>query len=204
MDLAVEAGEFVLIWGKSGSGKSTLLYLLSGLERPTSGSVSYGGRDLSKLSDRQFCAVLRRDFGFVFQFYNLIDVLTVKENILYPVQLERKVTTQDLDHLEELLGLIDMSGKAGSFPHQLSGGQQQRVAIARALIARPSIVFADEPTGNLDSENEAAVLQILKRVVADGRSTLVMVSHDERHRSLATRTVELADGRVVAHSATPP
>lgn len=201
VDLQIDKGEFALISGRSGSGKSTLLYLLSGLEKPTQGTVMFHGRALDRLSDRELSAVRRRDFGFVFQCYNLIDVLTVRENILYPLQIDRKITQDDRDHLKELLTLIDLVDHADHFPHQLSGGQQQRVAIARALIARPAIVFADEPTGNLDSENAHAVLTLLQRVVAEQATTLVMVSHDETHRSLATRTIELADGRVAADSA---
>lgn len=198
VDLTLEEGEFLLITGKSGSGKSTLLYLLSGLEPVTSGDVEFRGQKLTGLSDSRMSRLRRDAFGFIFQFYNLIPVLTVRENILYPLQLSRKPSADDLAYLDELLQTVDMSEKKDHFPHELSGGQQQRTAIARALITRPAIVFADEPTGNLDTQNEDEVLRILQKISAEKRSTIVMVSHDPEHKSLATRNIVLEDGRIAA------
>lgn len=197
IDLTIRENEFVLITGKSGSGKSTLLYLLSGLEPVTQGKVSFRGNSLNGLSDQKMSLLRREDFGFIFQFYNLIPVLTVEENILYPLQLSKKPSREDRAYLDELLEAVEMTDKKNSFPHELSGGQQQRTAIARALITRPAVIFADEPTGNLDTKNEDEVLKILQRITDEKRSTLVMVSHDPAHTRLATRTVELADGRII-------
>lgn len=198
IDLEIDRGQFVLITGKSGSGKSTLLYLLSGLEKPSGGKVLYKGIDLGKLNDRKMSKLRREEIGFIFQFYNLIPVLTVKENILYPIQLDQKPSKDHLSYLDELLSIVDLEDKVDSYPHELSGGQQQRVAIARAMITRPEVIFADEPTGNLDQKNEDQVLKLLKKIVESYNNTVVMVTHDMSHKSFADRVIELNDGKIVS------
>ncbi|MBC7121600.1 MAG: ABC transporter ATP-binding protein, partial [Candidatus Methanosuratus sp.] len=176
-DLSIEEGEFVAIVGPSGSGKSTLLHLLAGLDRPTAGSVHIDGENLYGMSDTQLSIFRRRRIGFVFQFFNLVPVLTARENIELPLILdERKV---DQTYLNELLGLMKLEDRTDHLPSALSGGQQQRVAIARALITKPAIVFADEPTGNLDSKTSQEVMDLLKISARKFHQTLVIVTHEE-------------------------
>jgi putative ABC transport system ATP-binding protein len=195
-DLSIEEGEFVAIVGPSGSGKSTLLHLLAGLDRPTAGSVYIDGKNLYGMSDTQLSIFRRRRIGFVFQFFNLVPVLTARENIELPLILdERKV---DQTYLNELLGLMKLEDRTDHLPSALSGGQQQRVAIARALITKPAIVFADEPTGNLDSKTSQEVMDLLKISARKFHQTLVIVTHEEDIAERADRIVALEDGEIVS------
>ncbi len=188
-------GEFTAIMGPSGSGKSTLMHLLAGLDRPTSGSVVVDSQELANLDDKRLTSLRRDKLGFVFQAYNLIPVLTARENITLPLMLAgEKVDQAWFDTLVDAVGLGD---RLTHRPSELSGGQQQRVAIARALIARPAVVFADEPTGNLDSTSAAEVLGLLRRAVDEFGQTVIMVTHDASAAAVADRVVVLHDGRVV-------
>ncbi|MGB9679655.1 MAG: ABC transporter ATP-binding protein [Thermoanaerobacteraceae bacterium] len=194
IDLEINEGEFVSIMGPSGSGKSTLLYVLSGLEKPTSGSIFFKGEDLTLLNDDKLSKMRRREFGFIFQFYNLIPNLNVEENITLPLELEginRKEYNSNIDKILEKVGLI---GKKQNFPYQLSGGQQQRVAIARALIIDPKIIFADEPTGNLDSKAGEEILKLLYNLSKGNNKTVLMVTHDNYAASFSDRIIKIKDG----------
>ena len=195
VDLSVESGEFVAIVGTSGSGKSTLLHMLGGLDRPTSGSVSVDGQDIFALKDEALTIFRRRKIGFVFQSYNLVPVLSVYENIVLPIQLDGgKVDGAYVDQVVQALGL---EGKLDSLPNQLSGGQQQRVAIARALAAKPAIILADEPTGNLDSATSLDVMGLLKVTAQKFSQTIVMITHNEELAQMADRIIRIEDGRIV-------
>jgi putative ABC transport system ATP-binding protein len=195
VSLTFPAGEFTAIMGPSGSGKSTLMHLLAGLDRPTSGSVVVDGQELAGLDDRRLTNLRRDKLGFVFQAYNLVPVLTAEENITLPTTLAgRKPEKGWLDTLVDTVGLRD---RLTHRPSELSGGQQQRVAVARALIARPAVVFADEPTGNLDSASSAEVLRLLRRAVDEFGQTVIMVTHDAGAAAAADRVVVLRDGEVV-------
>ena len=219
-DLEIAQGEFVSIMGPSGSGKSTLLHLLSGLDRPTFGSLSYDGQDIYGLKDKELSAFRRRRIGFIFQQFNLLPVLTARENILMPLLLDKKnlsrrfrrtealpeqqpaeVSMEVLPeqqsaeaYLEELAELLGIKDRLTHLPHELSGGQQQRVAIARALIARPDIIFADEPTGNLDSKSGGEVMRLLEEIRQKMEKTLVVITHDSRIAQRAERRLEITDG----------
>jgi len=191
-DLTITPGDFISIIGPSGSGKSTLLHLLSGLDHPTSGSLTYDGQEIYTLSDKELSAFRRRQMGFIFQQFNLLPVLTARENIRMPLLLDRKQPDEGyLDQLAELLGLRD---RLDHLPHELSGGQQQRVAIARALIARPEVIFADEPTGNLDSRSGGEVMELLKGIRERMGKTLVIITHDNRIAAAADRQLTIMDG----------
>jgi putative ABC transport system ATP-binding protein len=193
--LTFPAGEFTAIMGPSGSGKSTLMHLLAGLDRPTSGSVIVDGLELAGLDDRKLTDLRRDKLGFIFQAFNLVPVLTARENITLPTMLAgRKPEPQWFDTLVDTVGLRD---RLTHRPSELSGGQQQRVAVARALIARPAVVFADEPTGNLDSAASSEVLSLLRRAVDDFGQTVIMVTHDAGAAAVADRVVVLRDGEVV-------
>lgn len=194
-----EEGGFCAVTGKSGSGKSTLLHVLSSLEKPSSGSVIYNGKELSSYSDNQLSILRRRRFGFVFQSYNLVAELTGYENILLPVMLDHK--KPDEKYLEEMIGLLDIGERIDHLPSALSGGQQQRIAIARALANRPDIVFADEPTGNLDAKSGKEVLDLLKKVVNEYGITLIMVTHDPGIAAQADRIIRIEDGVLTSDSA---
>ena len=195
VSLGFPAGEFTAIMGPSGSGKSTLMHLLAGLDRPTSGSVVVAGLELANLDDKKLTSLRRDKLGFVFQAYNLIPVLTARENITLPLMLAgTKVDTAWFDKLVDAVGLGD---RLTHRPAELSGGQQQRVAIARALIARPAVVFADEPTGNLDAKSASEVLELLRRAVDEFGQTVIMVTHDAGAAASADRVVMLRDGGVV-------
>jgi putative ABC transport system ATP-binding protein len=188
-------GSFTAIMGPSGSGKSTLLHILAGLDRPTSGWVEIAGVRLDTLGDRDLTLLRRSEIGFVFQSYNLLPVLDARENVLLPLRIAgERPDTAWIDTLMETVGL---EGRATHRPSELSGGQQQRVAVARALVARPAVVFADEPTGNLDSASSRDVLALLRRAVDDFGQTIVMVTHDPNAAAVADRVLFLADGRVV-------
>lgn len=191
----VEKGEFVSVVGTSGSGKSTLLHMLGGLDRPTSGKVIIDGQDLSELKDDALCIFRRRKIGFVFQNYNLVPSLNVYENIVLPVQLDGRVP--DEAFLKTIVDTLGISEKLNSLPNNLSGGQQQRVAIARALVAKPAIILADEPTGNLDSRTSQDVLGLLKISSNKFAQTIVMITHDEEIAQLADRIVRIEDGKIL-------
>ena len=192
--LSVEKGCFLAVVGTSGSGKSTLLHMLGGLDRPTSGQVEVDGRALSGLRDEELTIFRRRKIGFVFQNYNLVPVLSVYENIVLPVQLDGR--KPDRDYLGRIIGTLGLEQKLHSLPGTLSGGQQQRVAIARALAAKPAIVLADEPTGNLDSRTSQDVMGLLKVTGARFGQTIVMITHNEEIAQMADRTVRIEDGRI--------
>jgi putative ABC transport system ATP-binding protein len=188
-------GQLTGIVGPSGSGKSTLMHILAGLDRPTAGTVSIDGTEITSLDDKELTQLRRDKLGFVFQFFNLVPVLTAEENIALPV----RIASRDVDRawLDGLLRTVDLTDRRTHRPSELSGGQQQRVAIARALMSKPAVVFADEPTGNLDSKSGADVLDLLRKSVDDFDQTVVMVTHDPRVASYADRVVVLADGQVV-------
>ena len=190
--LKIEQGDFLSIMGPSGSGKSTLLHLLAGLDRPSSGRLSYDGKDIYSLGDRELSAFRRRRIGFVFQQFHLLTVLTARENMIMPVLLDKK--KPDEEWLEKIAALFDIQERLSHLPHELSGGQQQRVAIARALMAKPEVIFADEPTGNLDSRSGGEVMEMLKSVNEQMGKTLVVITHDERVASMAPRRFSIVDG----------
>ena len=191
-NLTIAPGDFISIIGPSGSGKSTLLHLLSGLDHPTSGSLTYDGQEIYTLPDKALSAFRRRQMGFIFQQFNLLPVLTARENILMPLLLDKKQPDEGyLNQLAELLGLRE---RLDHLPHELSGGQQQRVAIARALIAQPEVIFADEPTGNLDSKSGGEVMELLKGIRERMGKTLVIITHDNRIAAAADRQLTIMDG----------
>jgi putative ABC transport system ATP-binding protein len=192
------AGRFAAIMGPSGSGKSTLLHILAGLDRPTSGTVSIAGVDLTELNDKDLTELRREKIGFVFQTFNLLPVLNAEENILLPLSIAGR--KPDPEWLERLIDTVGIRDRLTHRPAELSGGQQQRVAVARALISRPAVVFADEPTGNLDSKASNEVLELLRHAVDDFQQTVVMVTHDAHAASFADRLLVLADGRIVHDS----
>ncbi|MCH5198218.1 MAG: ABC transporter ATP-binding protein [Oscillospiraceae bacterium] len=193
--ISFEQGEFCAITGPSGSGKSTFLHVLSSLENPTSGSVYYGENSLSSYNDNQLSILRRRRFGFVFQAYNLVQELTGYENILLPVMLDGK--KPDEEYLKKVIDMLGIGDRLEHLPSALSGGQQQRIAIARALANRPSILFADEPTGNLDSKSGREVLSLLKYVSKQLGVTLILVTHDLHVAEQAERILTIEDGRIV-------
>ena len=195
VDLTVENGEFVAIVGTSGSGKSTLLHMLGGLDRPTAGKVLVDGQDIFAFKDEALTIFRRRRVGFVFQSYNLVPMLSVYENIVLPIQLDGAKV--DEDYVREVIRTLGLSDRLHSLPNQLSGGQQQRVAIARALAAKPAILLADEPTGNLDSRTSQDVLGLMKVTGQKFAQTMVMITHNEEIAQLADRIVRIEDGRIV-------
>ncbi len=195
VNLSVDSGEFVAIVGTSGSGKSTLLHMLGGLDRPTSGSVIVDGKDIFSLKDEALTIFRRRKIGFVFQSYNLVPVLNVRENIVLPIQLDGRQLEEDF--LDKIVNTLGLEKTMGSLPSQLSGGQQQRVAIARALAAAPAIILADEPTGNLDSRTSQDVLSLLKVTSQKFAQTIVMITHNEEIAQAADRIIRIEDGRIV-------
>lgn len=195
VNISVKQGEFVAIVGTSGSGKSTLLHMLGGLDRPTSGKVLVDGKDIFALSDEELTIFRRRKIGFVFQAYNLVPVLNVYENIVLPIQLDGNAV--DEKYVNEIIEVLGLEEKRNSMPNQLSGGQQQRVAIARALATKPSIVLADEPTGNLDSKTSQDVLGLLKVSGQKLHQTIVMITHNEEIAQMADRIIRIEDGHVV-------
>ncbi len=194
ISLQVKQGEFVAIMGKSGSGKSTLLSLLAGLDHPTSGSISLNGEDLTKMTEEQLALKRQSDIGFVFQSFHLIPTLSVQENIEFPLSIARQHNPQ---RVKELIEAVELSHRSNSFPHQLSGGEKQRTAIARALVANPQILFADEPTGNLDEKNADQVMQLLLNLQKAFNTALVIVTHDPGLAALADRTITIVDGQLV-------
>ena len=199
VNLSVENGEFVAVVGTSGSGKSTLLHMLGGLDRATSGKVYVDGKDIFALKDEELTIFRRRKIGFVFQSFNLVPVLSVYENIVLPLQLDGK--TVDNAFIGEIAEALGLKEKLNVLPNQLSGGQQQRVAIARALAAKPAIVLADEPTGNLDSRTSQDVMGLLKTTSTKFAQTIVMITHNEEIAQLADRIIRIEDGRIVTGKA---
>ena len=195
VSFSVEKGDFVAIIGPSGSGKSTLLHTLGGVDRPTGGKVLVNGQDVYSRSDEQIAVFHRREVGLIYQFYNLIPVLNVEENMSLPVLLDGRNVNRD--RLRELIRELDLVGREKHLPNQLSGGQQQRVSIGRALMNSPSIVLADEPTGNLDSKNSHEIVELLKRMNREYNQTLIMITHDESIALQARRIIAIEDGKIV-------
>jgi putative ABC transport system ATP-binding protein len=195
VSLGVQPGELVAVMGPSGSGKSTLMHILAGLDKPTSGEVTIGGQAISKLGDTDLTKLRRRSIGFVFQFFNLLPMLTAEENVVLPLSIAGE--KPDAAWLAELLAKTGLSNRRTHRPAELSGGQQQRVAIARALVSRPAIVFADEPTGNLDSKTSGEILDLMRDSVESYGQTTVMVTHESRAAAIADRVLFLADGVIV-------
>jgi putative ABC transport system ATP-binding protein len=198
VSLDVPKGQMTAVMGPSGSGKSTLMHILAGLDKPTSGEVEIAGTPISKLSDAELTKLRRKHIGFIFQFFNLLPMLTAEENILLPLSLAGE--KPDKAWVEELLRKIGLADRRKHRPSELSGGQQQRVAIGRALVSRPTIVFADEPTGNLDSKTSGEILDLLHESVVDLDQTIVMVTHDARAAAIAQRILFLGDGLIVRES----
>lgn len=192
--LSIKEKEFVSIIGPSGSGKSTLLYLLSGMEEKTSGSVYLLGKDIDKLSDKEKCDMRRNSIGFVYQFYNLISEMNVQDNILLPKLIDNEKI--DVERLNKIVKLVSLEKHLKSFPHELSGGQQQRVAIARAIYANPKIIFADEPTGNLDYKTGQDVMELFKKINEEMGTTIIQVTHSLEHAKYANRIIKIVDGEV--------
>lgn len=194
ISLSVEEGEFTMIVGTSGSGKSTLLHLIGGLDRPTSGKVYIENNDIFSMNDEKLAVFRRRKIGFIFQAYNLIPALNVWENVTLPIGLDGK--TVDEEYIKELMNTLNIYNKKNSLPNAMSGGQQQRAAIARALAPKPSIILADEPTGNLDSKTAAEVMSLLKMSIKKYNQTLVMITHDDKIAQMADRVIRIEDGKV--------
>ena len=195
VNLAVQPGELVAVMGPSGSGKSTLMHLLAALDKPTSGTISIAGQDVGSLSDRAVTLLRRKHIGFVFQFFNLLPMLSAEENVALPLTIAGE--KPDPKFFEDLLERTGLTPRRKHRPSELSGGQQQRVAIARALVSRPTVVFADEPTGNLDSQTGAEILELLRASAKELGQTMVMVTHDAKAAEIADRVLFLADGHIV-------
>jgi len=198
VSLEIQRGRLTAVMGPSGSGKSTLMHILAGLDKPTSGTVSIAGTDITKLDDTALTKLRRRHIGFVFQFFNLLPMLTAEENVILPLSIAGEKS--DPAWIDELLGKLGLSDRRTHRPAELSGGQQQRVAIARALVSKPTVMFADEPTGNLDSQTSEEILKLIRESVEDYGQTTVMVTHDARAAAIADRIFFLADGLIVRES----
>lgn len=194
VDLEINAREFVAVVGQSGSGKSTLLHMLGGLDTPTEGTVIVDGHDISKMNDEQLSIFRKRNVGFVFQSYNLVPILSVYENIVLPIELDG--ATIDKPFVDEIIKTLGLDEKRNAMPTQLSGGQQQRVAVARALATKPSIILADEPTGNLDSKTTQDVMSILKLTSTQYKQTIVMITHNDHIAQIADRVIHIEDGKI--------
>jgi len=198
VSLEVPKGQLTAVMGPSGSGKSTLMHILAGLDKPTTGEVTIAGTALSKLNDSDLTKLRRRNIGFIFQFFNLLPMLTAEENILLPLSIAG--VKPDREWIDQLVDRMGLTNRRTHRPSELSGGQQQRVAIGRALVSRPTIVFADEPTGNLDSKTSGEILEVLNRSVQELEQTVVMVTHEARAAAIADRVLFLADGLIVRES----
>lgn len=194
VSFTVEKGEFIAIVGSSGSGKSTLLHLIGGVDKPTSGEVIVNGQNVYKKNENELAIFRRREVGLIYQFYNLIPILTVEENMTLPVLLDNKKVNQE--RLDELLRILDLKSREKHLPRELSGGQQQRVSIGRALMNAPSLVLADEPTGNLDSKNSKEIIDLLKLTQKRYKQTLIMITHDENIAMQADRIIVIEDGKI--------
>jgi putative ABC transport system ATP-binding protein len=195
VDVNIDERRFVAVMGPSGSGKSTLMHVLAGLDRPTSGTVEIAGTEVTKLDDRALTELRRDKVGFIFQAFNLLPILTAEENILLPLSLAGR--TPDKEWVDKLIDAVGLRDRLDHRPSELSGGQQQRVAVARALASRPAVIFADEPTGNLDSVSSREVLELLRRAVDEFGQTVVMVTHDPDAAKSADEVIEMADGKIV-------
>lgn len=195
VSFSVEKGEFVTILGPSGSGKSTLLHLVGGVDRPTHGQVFIGGQSIYKMKNRDLTVFRRREIGQIYQFYNLIPVLDVKENISLPVLLDHKKVDQE--ELQKLLEILGLEKRADHLPNELSGGQQQRVAIGRALISQPQLLLADEPTGNLDQKNSLEIINLFKELNEVYKQTILLITHDEKIAGNSSRTIRIEDGKII-------
>jgi len=194
-DIEIKKGEFTAIIGPSGSGKSTLLHLLAGLDKPSGGHVYINGEDIYAMSEKELSRFRRRNIGFIFQFFNLIPILSVEENIKLPLLMDRQKV--DENYINELMEILDIKNRKTHLPGEISGGQQQRVSIARALANKPSIIFADEPTGNLDSKNSKEVLELLTMSIKKFNQTLVMITHDPQVAACADRIITISDGEII-------
>ena len=195
VSFTVDAGEFVAIVGSSGSGKSTLMHLMGGVDRPTSGTVRLQGQDIYARSDEELAVFRRREVGLIYQFYNLIPVLDVVENMTLPVLMDGRTVNED--RLTSLIQTLGLTGREHHLPNQLSGGQQQRVAIGRALMNAPAVILADEPTGNLDTKNSAEIMALLRSSNRQLKQTLIVITHDEDIALMADRVIAIEDGRIV-------
>ena len=195
VSFSVPQGQFLAIVGPSGSGKSTLLHILGGVDTPTSGSVTIGGTDIGKLDETALAIFRRRQIGLIYQFYNLIPILTVEENLTLPLLLDGR--KPDRKHIENLVSVLGLENRLYHLPNQLSGGQQQRVSIGRALVNNPALVLADEPTGNLDSENSREIMALLRRFNREFKQTVIVITHDENIALSADRVLAIEDGKIV-------
>ncbi len=195
VSFSVEKGEFVAIVGASGSGKSTLLHLLGGVDRPTHGKVYIDGKDIYSLDDDKLAIFRRRQVGLIYQFYNLIPILNVEENIILPLELDNR--NIDKSELKKLLNILGLENRRTHLPNELSGGQQQRTSIGRALITRPAIILADEPTGNLDSKSSDEIVELLKKSNKDYKQTIIMITHNLEIAKCADRIITIEDGKIV-------
>lgn len=195
VSLEIKKGEFAAVVGQSGSGKSTLLHMLGAMDFPDSGTLTVDGEDVFSLNDEQLAQYRRRKVGFVFQFFNLLPVMSAKENILVPLSLDGKQA--DEEYLAQITEAMGISDRLSHYPHQLSGGQQQRVAIARAMIAKPAVILADEPTGNLDSASGKEILALLKSTIKKFNQTLILITHDSSVAAEADRIITIKDGRII-------
>lgn len=193
-NLEIEKGQFVAIVGPSGSGKSTMLHLLAGLDKPSAGKVFINGTNIYDLSEKELSRYRRQNIGFIFQSFNLIPILSAEENIKLPILMDGKKV--DVDYVNELMEILDIKERRKHLPNELSGGQQQRVSIARALANKPAIIFADEPTGNLDSKNSKEVLELLKTTIKKYNQTLIMITHDYNISNMADRIITICDGEI--------
>jgi putative ABC transport system ATP-binding protein len=203
INIQITEGEFVSIMGPSGSGKSTLLYLLGGIEKPTEGTVKIKNVDIASLSDKEISQLRRRDVGFIFQFYNLVPNLSVEENVMVPEIFDGKSPKQLKEKVEKILSIVGLADRKKYMPNQLSGGQQQRVSIARALLYNPGVIFADEPTGNLDSRNATEIMELFKKINKENGTTIVQVTHSEELAQYGSRIIYLKDGSVVNEAKVP-
>ena len=196
VSLDIKKGEFVSLMGESGSGKSTLLYIIGGLDKPTEGNVVINDKDINELKEKEIAKFRRQDIGFVFQFYNLVQNLTVEENIMLPVVMDGKKEKDYKDRLDKILKIVGLEDKRKSLPNQLSGGQQQRVSIARAVILNPKVILADEPIGNLDSKSGEEVMKLFKKLNEEENVTILQVTHSEESAKYGDRIIRLKDGRI--------
>lgn len=198
VSLCINKGEFISLMGASGSGKSTLLYLIGGLDSPDSGEIFLGGKDLAGMKDKELSMIRRSSMGFVFQFFNLVQNLSVEDNIMLPLIMDGRNPKKYADKLTEILDIVGLSDKRKNFPNQLSGGQQQRCAIARSVIYEPEILLADEPTGNLDSKSGNEIMALFSKLGREKGITILMVTHSEESASYADRIITLSDGQIIA------
>ena len=197
ISLEIEEGEFVSLMGASGSGKSTLLYLIGGLDKPTEGEIYINSKDINKMKEKNLAELRRKDMGFVFQFYNLVQNLSVEENIMLPVIMDGKKEKDYIERLNKILRIIGLEDKRKSLPSELSGGQQQRVSIARAIILNPSIILADEPIGNLDSKSGEEIMKLFKKINEEEKITILQVTHSEDSAKYGNRLIRLKDGKII-------